>query len=788
MDLDKDTLIALDWPVILDALAGRARTPLGRHAVHRLAPMLDGREISACFDAVDELDALREAGHPITLGGIDDIRRQLVRAHKGEMLDGPDLRRVGATLGELRRLSWYLATHDETAPRLAALGDNILVDDVLADELEMAFEPSGELSSRAYPELGELRQRIQDLHGAIRDTLQSLLRSDELGDVLQDNFVTQRNDRYVLPIKSHAKRWDLGIVHGTSGSGATVYVEPKQVVALNNRLRIAEGELQVAERRILIRLSRDVGRSSEELIEGLGAVEAIDLHCMRRTLADDLKAVRPVIGSSGVVLLKQVRHPVLVLRGLDVVGNDLELRAEQPALVLSGPNAGGKTVSLKTVGLCALLVRIGCFLPADEGSRCDVFNTVLAAIGDAQTVEGDLSSFSGHLVVLGEMIRRAAPSALLLLDEIASGTDPSQGSALAHAVLERLLDAGPRVVVTTHFAKLKALPTLDPRFGAAAVEYADGRPTYRVVPGAHGESHALSIASQMGLDSALISRARELMGEGERSLADTLHALDVAQRKAADAARDAAAQARNLADRERSLAEREARLQARAKELEKKAAAAFLDRLRKAEQAIKGVVADLQANPSHRGVAAARSTVQALSHLAPSAPAPQLPPVVEGLKVGDRVVLRRMGGEGVIESLSGSKARVRTGSVTVGVALNLLSLAAPEQHEKVVQRKKSKSRSRPSRAKRAKVDGLRMAGNTVDLRGQRVEEAFASVEAFVDKAMMEGRDNIFILHGHGTGALKAAIRQWLPDCPGIRVWSPANEEQGGDAFTVAELS
>lgn len=782
MDLDADTLEALDWPVVVQALAERARTSLGAACARALAPLADTAAIHLAYDEIDELTLLDEAGEDPPIGAIDDIETDLIRASKGEVLSGPELRRCGLCLGALRDLAWFFARHDELVPRLADRATGIQIDDVLADDLLVAFDNDGTLSARTYPELGELRRRITELHGSVRDTLQTLLRGEEMHDLLQDDFVTQRNDRYVLPIKAHARRWDLGIVHGTSGSGQTVYIEPRQVVELNNRLRLAEAALEQAERRILTALSRALGAARDDVEHSLEQTAALDLAVARRALARDLQASRPYVGDHGVIDAHNARHPVLVLRGLDVVGNDLALSPDHPALVLSGPNAGGKTISLKTVGLCALLVQHGCFVPADPDSRVDRFPTVLAAIGDAQTVQGDLSSFSGHLLVLATMVERAAPGCLLLLDELASGTDPAQGAALAQAVLERLLRAGPRVVLTTHYARLKALPASDTRFVAAAVEYAEGRPTYRVLPGAHGQSHAFSIAARMGLEPAVLDRARSLMDEGERDLADLLQALDRARAEAEDARAQARTQAERLAAREASVRKRETELRTQAQRLRDEAAAGFRTRLADAERAISAVVADLQRDPSHARVRASKATVDALRALAPppteepTAPAPSVQP-------GDRVRLRSLGGEAEVVSVSGGHAQVRSGAVHLRVPLDQLQpTAAPTPSPEPRPRKPRRDVPAPD------LDAaIRLPGNTLDLRGKRVDESFDEADRFFDKALMSGFDTVFLLHGHGTGALKQAVRSWLPSHSAVRRWAPATADQGGDAFTVAFL-
>lgn len=792
MSLEHDTLRALDWPVVIDALCEGARTPLGKRAVRELGALSDASAVRAAHDAIDEILALRELGEDLPIGGVTDVGAFVRGAAKARVLESTELRQVGDTLGALRDLSWFLTRQAEDVPNLWAHGERIFIDDVLTDELLVAFENTGELSARTYPELGELRRRIGDLHAGVRETLQRLLKSEDMRDLLQDAFVTQRNDRYVLPIKAHAKRWDLGIVHGTSGSGQTAYIEPSEVVSLNNKLRIAEGELKAAERRILTRLSADVGREAANILASLEAATALDVHIARTALADRLRATRPQVGDGGRISVEEARHPVLTLRGVDVIGNDLQVDGDSPALVLSGPNAGGKTVSLKTLGLCVLLVRIGCFVPARAGSRVDFFHTVLAAIGDAQSVEGDLSSFSGHLLVLREMVQRAAPGCLLLLDEIASGTDPAEGAPLAQAVLERMLAAGPRLVVTTHFTRLKLLSAGDSRFASSAVEYADGRPTYRVVPGALGESHALSIAAEMGLSTEVLDRARELMADGERGLADTLAGLDEMRRQAEQARRDAAEAARSLAAREAEVAKREASLRTRVKQLEEQAAAGFRDRVAAAEKAIAAVIADLQGAPSHRKVAAAKATLGALGGIVPEAPEAPTPAAPPELAVGDRVRLRGLGSHGEVVSIAGSQVQVRTGAVTLRVDIGKLDriggpepipAPAPRRPKRAGRRQKKGGAAAPTPLE----DALRYPGNTLDLRGQRVEEGLEAVEVFLDRALMDGRDLVFVLHGHGTGAMKQAVRRWLKSSQRVDAWAPANADQGGDAYTVARV-
>lgn len=778
--LREATLRGLDWPVVVEAWAQCARTPMGGAAVRAHGPLPDRAAVEAALDGCDEVLRLEAAGAGVPVGAVADVRGPCGRAAKGMVLDPGDLRLAGSALQALLALRDALDAAAAEAPVLARLASRIDVDPFVTESLERAFDAAGQLSGAVWPELDELRQGIVRLHEEIRGTLDRMVRGEDLGDeLLQDRFWTVRDNRYVLPIKAHAKRWNLGIVHDVSGTGQTVFVEPHAVIELNNRLRLAEGRLKAAEHAILLGLSRELGTQDEAVAVATGAAIAIDLACARAGLARRLGAARPAVGEGERVRLAAARHPVLALRGVEVVANDLEVGPEHPVLVLSGPNAGGKTVALKTFGLCAELVRHGCFVPAAAGSRVDRFDEVLAAIGDQQTVEGDLSSFSAHLLALGRMLDVAAPGRLVLLDEIASGTDPTQGAALAQAVLERLADGGARVVVTTHFAQLKGLATTDGRFAMAAVQYADGQPTYRVVPGATGESHALSIARRVGLPGEVLGRAEALMGAGALELGRLLAALEAERGRALAATTEAARLRAEAAETARSLAAREAQVRAKAKELEQRGAAAYLERLRAAEKAIGQVVAELQRAPSHRSAQAARATVDALSGLvareAPATRAPWSP------AVGDRVRHRALGGEGEVVA-AGDGVQVRIGTIVVRARSEDLE---PVDGDKPAPR----GQATVVRAPRgAEIEAaVRLPGNTLDLRGMRVEEGMEASERFFDRAVREGRDVVFLLHGHGTGALKDGLRGWLRSSAYVADFAPASEEQGGDAFTVVRL-
>ena len=783
MTLEEQTLEGLDWPFLLDAFARCARTGSGARRIARLTPLSTPEQGAVAHDAIDEFTAIEATGTEIPVAGIADISADVRSAAVGQILDDEALRRAGNSLQSLSDLHIVLTRRADEAPTLAAMAAGIDIDPQIAATLTDSYTTEGELSPRRYPELKELRSRITSIHAEIRATLDALVNGDTLSDILQDRFWTQRDNRYVLPIKVHAKRWDLGIVHGTSGSGQTAFIEPHGIIALNNRLRVAEGELTAAEYKIRAALCGLIAGAADAVQVGLEIAVELDLVAARVGLARILAATRPKVGHEGVVNLHQARHPVLALRGVEVVANDLTLTPDRPTLVISGPNAGGKTIALKTIGLSALLVQHGCFVPAADGSRLDLFGVIQAAIGDQQAVERDLSSFSAHCETLAAMLDDAGPTHLILLDELANGTDPAQGAALAQATIEALGATGARVVVTTHFARIKAMGAANPDIGMAAVQYEDGRPTYRVMAGVTGESHALSIAEKMGIGSEILTHAVALM-EGEAGLSRTLEALEAEHQRAVASAERAEALEAEIEARERKLAEREAKIRAHSADLEAEGARAYLQRLREAEKAIGAIVAELQRSPDHKRAKAARASLDALRGVVPE----QVPadPSDTPIEIGDFVRVTSVGKEGEVLSVAGNSLRIRTaGGLTVSAKRRDVTRArgplrgGPKSGGVAIER---------ARRGAALEEAVRLPTNTLDMRGMRVDEGFDAADKFFDTAVMRGYATVFLLHGHGSGALKDGVRDWLRSCTYVADWAPANADQGGDAFTIVELA
>ena len=790
--------------MVLDALAARATTLSGQRAASSLALPTDAGVVAVLHHQVSEVRALSEEAVRMPLGGLVDLQPLVAQARRESVLDLEQVVLLTGGVTALDRLARWLARRREAVPELARVAVALVLEPELVELCATAIDSDGALSAERWPELGELRGRIRELARGIRTRLEELVRGDDLADHLQDRFVTQREGRFVLPMKASSPR-SLGIVHSTSNTGETVFVEPGEIVARSNRLREAEAELQRLERRILAEITTVVARSADALDAAHTASVELDLVQARADLGEQLGGRIHPMGTDGTLRLRGARHPVLVLRGVEVVANDLEVSSATPCLLLTGPNTGGKTVALKTLGLAALFCRAGIPFPAEDGSRIDLLPSVVADVGDIQTVEGDLSTFSGHIAVMKATLRAAGSQTLVLLDEVGVGTDPAQGAPLARAILEALVSTGARVAATTHYAEVKALPAADPRFSIAAMQYAHGRPTYRVAPGLAGQSHAFAIATRLQLDARIIERARALMDEGTRQIGDLMESLE-AQQAETQLLRDALEEReRVIAERERKHAARKQSLEARRKRLEKEIADRFTQRLRDREAEVKALIAALQQDPdlelagrSLKRIKDIRADIHARS--APSVP--DAPPPPRSLSEGDPVLVRSLAQRGTVTAVHGrERYSVKVGVLTMKLKRSELArvdvrgqvvaegAAAPRRPAQPAARSAPviKPPPRAEKAARDELQGLRMDFNTLDLRGRRLDDAMDALPSFLDRMTLEGRPIAFVLHGHGTGVLKAAVRKWLPSSGYVRAWRPCDPGEGGDAYTIVGL-
>ncbi|MFH0902252.1 MAG: MutS2/Smr-associated SH3 domain-containing protein, partial [Pseudomonadota bacterium] len=562
VQIPEKTALDLGWPQLLEHWAAKCHTEAGARAV-RVLPFLDEpAQAEERIAQTSEARQLYEMGEPPPFAGIRGVGTAVARADKGGALTGEELVEVGETIAGCARLRRHLVGQQAQVPRLAAVASSILELSHVSAPILDSFDDGRHLLDSASPALGPLRRKLDKLHAELGRRAQSLVDDPDVTPYLQDRFYTSREDRYVLPVKSSLRARVRGIVHGTSQSGQTVFIEPEEIIELNNRLKLAESEVAEEERRILAELSSLVREAAPAIGVAVGTATVLDVVCAAARLAEAMAALPPAIDRSGRLALRGARHPLMVLGGSACVPIDLEL-APRTVLVVSGPNAGGKTVSLKTTGLLALMVRVGLHLPTATRAEVPWYSGIWTDIGDEQSLERNLSTFSAHLLRLRDFVARADQTTLLLIDELAVGTDPEQGASLAQAVLEELAIRAAHTLVTTHYERLKCLAPTDGRFVNASVGFDLERmvPTFRLHLGLPGSSGAIDLARRLAMPGTIVTRAEILLGERQatvdallRAVADERHRLELEQESAARAARMADA-AKHQAESARQAAE-----------------------------------------------------------------------------------------------------------------------------------------------------------------------------------------------------------------------------------------
>jgi DNA mismatch repair protein MutS2 len=772
----QQSLRFLDWPDLLARLAGQAQSGQGAEACRNLPLASTVEEARSQAADLAEVTGLLRAGESLVALSFPDIEAHLDAVLRGVPLAAEELKQVAAfceTTASARRFFGKVRAEAQRTPRLSRLAATLGDHDDLVLRARETFDPDGQIRDSASPELGRLRRERDGLLSRAREEAERLRQSERFSDVLQDEYVTLREDRFVLPVRASFKSMGLGIVHDTSRSGETVFIEPAEMVELNNRLKVAEIEIRRESRRILEELAGEVAGAAPQLREDRETLTRLDVLAAKARLAVAYDGAPVEIVDEAVLDLKALRHPLLALRAAEekrpITPNDVALgevpgASSAKVLVVSGPNAGGKTVLLKAVGLAALLARAGMQVPAAPGSRIGLFSLVLADVGDQQSVLGDLSTFSAHLANVTGILQAAVGATdrvLILCDELMAGTHPDQGAALARATLEALVEVPGLVITTTHYDALKALSEGDPRFRNAGMEYdlARLRPTFRLRDGVPGRSYALDIAARLGMPEALLARARELLGgttlgleevlrsleQREEALANAERALDEARRELESAREDLETQAGDQRAAAQALTRRERELALKSRETIESA-------VREAREALSDIVRDARKARNAVAVEGARKAVEETARSA-TANLPEAPPLeLDVARLREALATRALG-------VSGKKS-------------------APA----------SKAAPAPRTAPPAtEVFQIQNRANTVDVRGQRADEALREVGSYLDKAALEGADTVFVIHGHGTGALRKAVREYLATSPYVERFRSGGPGEGGDGVSVVTL-
>ncbi len=794
----RDALLAkarqvLEWNVVLEALAGRAVSALGAERCRSLPLAETLEEASTSLRETAEMVALEASGEGLPLTTFPDLRLVVERAAKGALLLAVDCRDLTIVLGLVSDILRYLQRRRDEAPTLSAVAADL--DDLpdLKRAIDRCVDHEGNIRESATPELRDLLHHANALKQKIRAKLEAMLGSPRFADLLQEQYFAQRENRYVLPIKVERKSEVPGIVHDMSASGATVFIEPRELVDLNNQIKEADLAVDREVHRILQDLSQQVAAHADALRTGLDVLGRLDCLRAKASLARLLKASDPLVNAEGRIRLKEARHPLLVLSRLQgqepVVPNDLDLCDPVRVLIISGPNTGGKTVTLKIVGLFALMVRAGLQLPCAPGSDMAFFSEVYADIGDAQDLTKDLSSFSAHMTDMIALLREAGPGALVLLDEPVTSTDPAEGAALAHALLVHLAERGFTVVATTHYNALKALAQSHPGFVNASVEFniATLSPTYRLILGMPGGSSAIDIAGRLGMDEAILDESVRLMDARERALERLMEELQETRRKLDEDARRTAellAEAETAARLQKELA---ARLAATEQESRKTVRKKITDEILKARAEVQSVIEEIKTDKRLVKAREAKERLAAIEQAmrASLARSGDYRPVSD-LRIGDRVEVVNLGARGVLlENPSGKKrVRIRMGEAEVSVEVSDLAGLAEGAGEAASQEIRGK---KTVGAQHAAPLQMQESSRVVDVRGQTAEEAQEAVVACLDRAALAGAQTVRIIHGHGTGRLKQALRDYLKTSPYVASFRPGERAEGGDGVTVVNV-
>lgn len=809
------TLRHLEWGSLLQHLSDRCRGPVAAEKALELEVIRDERTLRLIFERLDEARSLLDQGHTPPLGQPIDISPFVLRARRGGVLDIEALVNIRSILEATHHMRRYFASFKESHPALTDLSVGLADLQSIAREIQSSITPQGELSDFASGELGELRRKVDTLDLQLKERVGSLLKDEQLGDMLQDDFYTTRDDRYVLPVKSGHKRHVDGIVHGWSSSGATVFIEPQVVVEANNRLMMAQADVRREIHRILSQLTKRVADRAQELIESCEALIALDLIFAKATLSRELNASSPILVEEPQLALTQARHPLLCLAGDEVIANDIYLghlpdqtadlsaTGAGQALVITGPNAGGKTVVMKTAGIITLMALSGLHIPADEGSIVPLIPAIFSDMGDEQSLGEGHSTFSGHMANLSGILNVLQPHSLILLDELAIGTDPAQGSALAQATLEHLVTQGALVFVTTHYEALKLLPKSDPRFRNGAVEYDERSesPTYRLQYDTPGTSSALQIARRCGLPEDLLARAKVLTGEQRQRLDEVIAELEAEATAARLAREEAQATLKRHRDLNASLEIKERKLQDQLKKaidhernLAIKEARKVRDQARMMRNKLKEMSDDAHAlQQGERELTQLADDLKRLSIEEQIARYPQDLDLSK-LEIGQRVWVITLDVHAQISALPNAKGQCQVSEGFLNIQVHVDALRAPRDRsqkdrknriETPVKTQKKVNKPRPSSWEDLPPQTPDI---TCDVRGKRVEEACEQISVFLDELYGRGRLIAFIIHGHGTGTLKRAVREWLPRCDYVDAHRVGLPHEGGDGVTAVKLT
>ena len=788
--MDQTVLRILEYPKVLDMLADKTGSVLGKELVHALAPVNDSQQVEQWLAETAEARAIVDNAKTLPLGGVRDIRAMVKRCDLGSLLEPHELLAVGGTLAAARRIRAFFGDMLELFPLLTEKSYELTELRSIENTIENTINEHGSIRDDASVELCRLRREIKNIQTRIKERIDSILHSSENQKYFQDNLVTIRGDRYVIPVKQEYRNQFSGIVHDQSASGATLFIEPMAVVSLNNDLKQAISAERNEIERILAKVSSQIGAEAESIYQNCNVLGEFDLINAKALLSVAMKAERPIMNDKGVLDIRKGRHPLI--SGQTVVPIDLQLGRDFSVLLVTGPNTGGKTVSLKTAGLFALMAQSGMFIPAEYGSELPVYNSIHADIGDEQSIEQSLSTFSAHMTNLIRILNHVSAKDLVLMDEMGAGTDPDEGAALAMSILDFLLEKRASVIATTHYSELKTFAYTRDRIENASVEFdvSTLRPTYRLLIGIPGSSNAFAISKRLGLNEEVIEHAKHFLSKEKVEFEEVLSSLQEKKISYSKRLQEIAQTEREVREQKENFLKEQALLREKRNEIISKAKEDAASLLRQTRRDAGEIIEQLKAQfavKSDRDRQRALQTVRnKLKESSVDLPEDEeyiesLRPVsIKTVKPGDRVFVTNLKQEGTVISTQDTEITVQLGIMKINVPVVNCRQAEGEK------KNKNKSKIEHPGGSREKFT-VRDVAREVDVRGMNVEEAILILEKFLDDAILAGLNEVNVIHGKGTGALRKGLRAYLSNHPHVKQTMVGEFNQGGDGVTVVKL-
>ena len=782
---------ALEFDKVLERLRDFAGSEEGKEQILLLLPENDIFLVSSSLEKTADAFSLMALHGAPSFGGIRNINGSLARANAGGVLTMSELLRVAGVLRSIRGIVEWRDSSSGTKTTLDALFDHLSPNKYFEEKIYSAIISEDEMSDHASPQLNDIRRKMRSAASRVRDQLDKMIHSSFYQKYLQEPIVTQRNGRYVVPVKAQYRSEVKGLVHDTSSSGGTVFIEPASVVEANNAIKVLQTQERDEIERILEELSAEAGGFYETIKLSCECAVELDVIFAKAKYAYETKSTVPVLNDKGRINFKKARHPLLP-KG-SVVPTDINLGIDFDTLIITGPNTGGKTVSIKTLGLLTLMASSGMMIPAADGSEAAVFENVFSDIGDEQSIEQSLSTFSSHITNIIGIDAEANERSLVLIDELGAGTDPVEGAALAIAILENFHAKGAKVAATTHYAELKAYALSTPRVenGSCEFDVQSLKPTYKLLIGLPGRSNAFAISERLGMSSEIIRRAETLVSNEDQSFETTIGELEKSRQLFEERTKEAEelmAKARKETEKAREIREGVDALKER--ELEKARAEAnrIVDRARRSADAL---LSELE-KVKKENEAGSDKYKRAKSLIRKSGAdfAEIVNPVIEGigdeeyvlprpLKIGDSVLIADLGERAEVASLPDRKGKVEVlaGSIKMKVDLEKLRL---------IEKAESKSRVRPPKSEKvfAPADGGK---GEIDIRGMTVDDGIMAVDRQIDVCMRSGFNRLHIIHGKGTGALRKGIQDYLRRNRFVKSFRDGKLGEGDTGVTVATL-